>query len=79
MSGSAPSSDNYLSTEQSLVSLETEQVNPATQNIDLLSPLDLVRVINAEDARVAQAVAEQAEPIAQAIELIAARLGQGGG
>ncbi|HTK12144.1 MAG TPA: N-acetylmuramic acid 6-phosphate etherase [Ktedonobacteraceae bacterium] len=64
--------------ERPVTSLLTEQVNPATLEIDRLSPLELVKVINAEDAKVAQAVAEEAEAIAQAIELIASRLRQGG-
>ncbi|MEJ2256996.1 MAG: N-acetylmuramic acid 6-phosphate etherase, partial [Woeseiaceae bacterium] len=40
--------------------------------------LDLVRLINAEDAKVAAAVGAQSEAIAQAVDLVAARLGAGG-
>ena len=58
--------------------LLTEARNPASIDLDVLSPLDIVRVINAEDAKVAPAVAAQAESIAAAIEVIADRLGSGG-
>jgi N-acetylmuramic acid 6-phosphate etherase len=56
----------------------TESRNPASEQIDSLPPLDIVRLINAEDARVAEAVGREAEPIARAIEIIAERLQQGG-
>ena len=36
---------------------KTESRNPATANIDALSTLEMVRLINAEDARVPEAVA----------------------
>jgi N-acetylmuramic acid 6-phosphate etherase len=58
--------------------LLTEARNPASTNLDELTPLELVRLMNAEDSQVAAAVAAQAEPIAQAIEVIAARLRGGG-
>jgi N-acetylmuramic acid 6-phosphate etherase len=45
----------------------TEQRNPRTAEIDLASPLEIVDLINAEDAGVAAAVATQREQIAQAI------------
>ena len=58
--------------------LTTEAVNPDSADLDRLSTLELVRLINAEDAKVAAAVAAQAETIAQAVDLIAARLADGG-
>jgi N-acetylmuramic acid 6-phosphate etherase len=58
--------------------LQTEARNPASTNLDELSPLDLVRLMNAEDARVIPAVASQAEAIARGIEVIAGRLRDGG-
>src|SRR5260370_10233687 len=58
--------------------LETEKVNPATVTIDRMSPLEMVRVMNAEDARVALAVEQELPHIARAIEEIAARLRRGG-
>jgi N-acetylmuramic acid 6-phosphate etherase len=64
--------------ERSLSVLDTEKVNPATTEIDRMSPLEIVQVINAEDAKVAQAVQQVLPDIARAIEEIAARLRSGG-
>ena len=46
--------------------LTTEARNPASEKIDTLSPLEIVRLMNAADARVAEAVGREAEPIARA-------------
>ncbi len=61
-----------------LENLTTESRNPASEAIDALSALEIVRLMNAEDARVAAAVGAQAEQIADAIEIIAGRFEQGG-
>lgn len=58
--------------------LETEGRNPASAHLDELTPLELVRLMNAEDARVIAAVASQEQAIATAIEVIAERLRDGG-
>ncbi|HJT77085.1 MAG TPA: hypothetical protein VJ739_07755, partial [Gemmataceae bacterium] len=58
--------------------LKTEARNPASTNLDELTPLEFVRLMSAEDARVAPAVAAEAEVIARAIEVIADRLRAGG-
>jgi len=58
--------------------LTTEQVNPASTELDLKSPLELVRIINAADAEVAKAVERALPRIAQAIDLIVAALRKGG-
>lgn len=58
--------------------LLTEARNPASTNLDDMTALELVRLMNAEDSLVPAAVAAQAEPIARAIELIAERLRDGG-
>jgi N-acetylmuramic acid 6-phosphate etherase len=58
--------------------LQTEARNPASTNLDELSPLQLVRLMNAEDARVIPAVASQEAAIARGIEVIAERLRDGG-
>ena len=58
--------------------LTTEARNPASEHLDSLTPLELVRLINEEDAKCAEAVAEQAEQIAKSIEVIAHRLSHGG-
>lgn len=61
-----------------LGALETEKRNPATDAIDRMNALEIARVMNAEDATVAGAVARELPRIAEAIEGIAARLRQGG-
>lgn len=61
-----------------LENLITEASNPASEALDSLSPAEIVALINAEDAKIAAAVGEQAPAIAQAIEVIARRLQHGG-
>src|SRR3954465_8164323 len=56
----------------------TEKRNPRTANIDLASPLEIVDLIAAEDARVPEAVRSQREPIARAIEEAEATFRRGG-
>ncbi len=56
----------------------TEGRNPATTHIDTLSTQDMLRLINAEDARVPQAVAAEIDHIAQAVDAIFERMQQGG-
>jgi N-acetylmuramic acid 6-phosphate etherase len=56
----------------------TETPNPRSTNIDQLSTLDILQVINAEDATVAAAVHRVLPAIAQAVDTIAERLRQGG-
>lgn len=58
--------------------LTTEARNPASEELDGLSPAEIVELINAEDSKVATAVGEQAREIAKAIEVIASRLKKGG-
>lgn len=58
--------------------LTTEGRNPASSAIDALSAIEIVRLMNHEDARVSLAVGAVAEPIAQAVDVIADRLGHGG-
>ncbi len=64
--------------EYPLSVLDTEKVNPATIEIDRMSPLEIVQVINDEDAKVAQAVKQVLPQIGKAIEEIATRLRGGG-
>ena len=56
----------------------TEQRNPRSEALDRLSSLEIVGVINDEDARVAQAVREEREAIARAIDLALAAFRDGG-
>src|SRR5579885_2969896 len=64
--------------EMAITALETEKVNPATTEIDRMSPLEIAQVMNAEDAKVAEAIKQELPQIARAIEEIAARLRRGG-
>ena len=61
-----------------LKSIATEQRNPNTMHIDTMSTLDMVRLINREDHKVAEAVGMVTDQIAQAVDLIADRLRKGG-
>jgi N-acetylmuramic acid 6-phosphate etherase len=56
----------------------TEQRNPATAEIDRLTALQIVRLINQEDQRVAPAVGKQARHIARAVQLAEAAFRAGG-
>jgi len=58
--------------------LTTEASNPDSIDLDRLDTLELVQLINAEDAKVAAAVGEAAAAIAAAIDVISTRLGSGG-
>jgi len=58
--------------------LPTEQPNRAASDLDLKSPLEIARVINTEDAKVATAVKAALPQVAQAIDLIAKALEEGG-
>src|SRR5262245_37203291 len=62
----------------SMTRMTTEARNPASEKIDTLAPLEIVRLMNAQDALVAEAVGREAEPIAQAVQIIADRLRAGG-
>ena len=61
-----------------LATLPTESRNPATEHIDQLSTLEMLQVINDEDAKVAAAVRAELPHIAKAIDEIARRLEDGG-
>jgi N-acetylmuramic acid 6-phosphate etherase len=56
----------------------TEQQNPNTMQLDQLDSLAMLRVMNDEDQKVALAVRDALPQIAQAVEVIAGRLRQGG-
>ncbi len=58
--------------------LPTEQVNPASADLDRLSVGDAFDVVNAQDAGVAAAVAEAKPEIVRAIEVVSQRLADGG-
>ncbi len=56
----------------------TETRNPATAHIDTLPTLEMARLINQEDRRVAAAVEAELPAIARAIDAIAERMRRGG-
>ena len=56
----------------------TEQRNPRTLEIDSLSPLEIVDVINREDHGVAEAVGRERASVARAVELAEATFRRGG-
>lgn len=58
--------------------LMTERRNPATENLDSMTALELVTVMNREDSLVPRRVRQALPEIARAVELIAASLAKGG-
>ena len=58
--------------------LSTEQILPAARNLDQMSSLEIVRLINDEDATIATAVRRALPQIARAIDIVAAAIRQGG-
>jgi N-acetylmuramic acid 6-phosphate etherase len=58
--------------------LITEHNNPRSSDIDRLSAFEIVRLMNAEDSKVAIAVQQEMQSIASAAELIADRIRAGG-
>ncbi len=67
-----------LRTGEHLRQLLTEKINSVSQDLDRKSALQIVRIINSEDAKVAAAVKRALPQIANAIDLIAAALKNGG-
>lgn len=61
-----------------LATLPTEARNPRSEHIDQLPTLDMLTVINDEDATVAAAVRAELPGIAQAVDRIAERFARGG-
>ena len=61
-----------------LGALATEARNPASTRLDTLSTLEMLAVMNDEDARVAAAVRAELPSIARAVDAIAERFRQGG-
>lgn len=63
---------------ETLGSLLTEARNPASERLDEMSTLEMLALINAEDAKVAGAVQAELPQIARAVDAIAERFGRGG-
>jgi N-acetylmuramic acid 6-phosphate etherase len=58
--------------------LPTERRNPASEQMDELPTKEMLALINAEDAKVAGAVAAELEQIARAVDAVAERFRRGG-
>ena len=67
-----------MSTKRPLDPRLTEQRNPRSTEIDQLSTIEVVDLINAEDRMVAQAVGEEREQIARCVDMVVATFKQGG-
>ena len=67
-----------MSDKLDLRRIATEQRNPRTAHIDELPTIEMVRLINSEDKKVAEAVELVCPQIAEAIDLIYSRLRDGG-
>src|ERR1035437_122894 len=61
-----------------LDNLLTEKSNPASASIDTLATEDALRIVNAEDRKVADAVEREIPAIARAVDAIVAALERGG-
>jgi N-acetylmuramic acid 6-phosphate etherase len=69
---------SQLSTATDVRGLGTEQANPASVGLDTKSALEIARLINREDSKVAGAVERALPRIAQAIDAISDALRSGG-
>jgi N-acetylmuramic acid 6-phosphate etherase len=76
--GGATEHLRYARKRTLLENLLTEQPNPASAHIDALSTFEMLRVINAEDRKVADAVERELPSIARAVDAIAAAFQRGG-
>jgi N-acetylmuramic acid 6-phosphate etherase len=65
-------------TKVDLSALTTEQTNPQARELDTKSALEIARIINAEDAKVASAIQRVLPQIATAIDWVAHALRNGG-
>ncbi len=61
-----------------LDNLTTETRNPDSKTMDEMSALELAQLMNKEDAKIAEAVGSESEPIAAGIDAIAERFRSGG-
>ena len=61
-----------------LQKISTERRNPASAHIDELPTVEMLRIINEEDKKVALAVEKILPEIAQAVDVITDRLVKGG-
>ena len=58
--------------------LLTEQRNPTSAGIDEVSTLEMLEIINREDAKVVPAIEQELPSLVRAVDMVAAALGRGG-
>lgn len=73
------STSNPRDLRTELESLTTEAFRPELAGIDQLPTPEIARLMNAEDATVAAAVAQRLPEISAAIDAVAERMEKGGG
>jgi N-acetylmuramic acid 6-phosphate etherase len=61
-----------------LAALSTERLNDSARNLDQMSALEIVQLINREDATVAAAVQRALPSISRAVDMVAAAIRKGG-
>ena len=64
--------------EEKISHLTTETRNPKSSELDTLSSLEIIQIMNEEDHKVAQAIQKQLPKISKAVDLIVKQLNQGG-
>jgi N-acetylmuramic acid 6-phosphate etherase len=64
--------------KEQILSLATEQQNTRSADLDTKSAIEIARIINAEDATIADAVKQAVPQIARAIDAVAKAIGNGG-
>ena len=69
---------NKRMTQASKEFRQTERRNPASKNLDRMTSLEIIRLMNREDKRVAAAVEHEVRRIARAVDEIVRRLRSGG-
>lgn len=67
-----------MGTPTGLAALLTEQVNAASRDIDALPTVEMLRVINDEDRKVAESITPELPQIARAVDAIVASFREGG-
>ncbi|HWQ77548.1 MAG TPA: N-acetylmuramic acid 6-phosphate etherase [Anaerovoracaceae bacterium] len=61
-----------------IIRLKTESRNHRTMDLDIMSPMEIIRVMNEEDRRVVDTIGEALPQIEKAIQLVIRALKQGG-
>ena len=64
--------------EEKISHLTTETRNPKSSELDTLSSLEIIQIMNEEDHKVAQAINQQLPNISQAVDIIVNQLNEGG-